>query len=55
MAVKAYSKGADGNKKLSSHFKVKEFACSDGICLQRKKETFIKIFGGEKRMETTRY
>lgn len=26
---------------------------SDGICLQRKKETFIKIFGGEKRMETT--
>lgn len=30
MAIKAYSKAKDGNKKLSKNFKVKEFACSDG-------------------------
>ncbi len=30
MAVKTYSKSIDGSKKLSEHFKVKEFACSDG-------------------------
>ena len=29
-SVKAYSKAKDGNKKLSAHFKVKEFACQDG-------------------------
>lgn len=28
--VNAYSKAKDGNKKLSTHFKVKEFACGDG-------------------------
>ena len=28
--VKAYSKAKDGNTKLSSNFKVKEFACLDG-------------------------
>jgi uncharacterized protein YcbK (DUF882 family) len=28
--VKAYSKKKDGNKKLSTNFKVKEFACTDG-------------------------
>lgn len=28
--VKVYSKTKDGNKKLSTNFKVKEFACSDG-------------------------
>ena len=28
--VRAYSKEKDGNKKLSTNFKVKEFACSDG-------------------------
>lgn len=28
--VNAYSKKKDGNKKLSEHFKVKEFACKDG-------------------------
>ena len=28
--VRAYSKAKDGNKKLSDHFKVKEFACHDG-------------------------
>lgn len=28
--VKVYSKSKDGNKKLSSNFKVKEFACKDG-------------------------
>ncbi len=28
--VKAYSKAKDGNKKLSTNFRVKEFACSDG-------------------------
>lgn len=28
--VKAYSKARDGNKQLSDHFKVREFACSDG-------------------------
>lgn len=30
MAIKAYSKKKDGNKKLSTNFRVKEFACSDG-------------------------
>ena len=30
MAIKAYSKAKDGNKKLSANFKVKEFACTDG-------------------------
>ena len=30
MAIKAYSKNKDGNKKLSANFKVKEFACKDG-------------------------
>lgn len=30
MAIKAYSKAKDGDKKLSANFKVKEFACSDG-------------------------
>ena len=30
MAIKAYSKSKDGNKKLSANFKVREFACSDG-------------------------
>ena len=28
--VKVYSKAKDGTKKLSEHFKVKEFACNDG-------------------------
>ena len=28
--IRAYSKAKDGNKKLSTNFKVKEFACSDG-------------------------
>ena len=30
MTIKAYSKAKDGNKKLSTNFKVREFACSDG-------------------------
>lgn len=30
MTIKVYSKAKDGNKKLSTNFKVKEFACSDG-------------------------
>lgn len=30
MTIKAYSKAKDGNKKLSTNFKVKEFACLDG-------------------------
>jgi uncharacterized protein YcbK (DUF882 family) len=30
MTIKAYSKKKDGNKKLSTNFKVREFACSDG-------------------------
>ena len=30
MAIKAYSKKKDGNKKLSTNFSVKEFACTDG-------------------------
>jgi uncharacterized protein YcbK (DUF882 family) len=30
MAIKAYSKSKDGNKKLSANFRVREFACSDG-------------------------
>lgn len=30
MTIKAYSKAKDGNKNLSTNFKVKEFACSDG-------------------------
>ena len=28
--INAYSKAKDGNKELSTHFKVKEFACKDG-------------------------
>lgn len=28
--VKAYSKTKDGSKKLSEHFRVREFACGDG-------------------------
>lgn len=30
MTIKAYSKSKDGNTKLSTNFKVKEFACTDG-------------------------
>lgn len=30
MAIKAYSKVKDGNKKLSANFRVREFACTDG-------------------------
>lgn len=30
MTIKAYSKAKDGEKKLSTNFKVKEFACTDG-------------------------
>lgn len=30
MTIKAYSLAKDGNKKLSTNFKVKEFSCSDG-------------------------
>lgn len=30
MTIKAYSLANDGNKKLSTNFKVKEFACTDG-------------------------
>ena len=30
MAIKAYSKKKDGNKKVSTNFRVKEFACTDG-------------------------
>ena len=28
--IKAYSKKKDGNKKLSTNFRVREFACTDG-------------------------
>lgn len=28
--VKVYSKAKDGSKQLSAHFKVREFACTDG-------------------------
>lgn len=30
MTLKVYSKAKDGDKKLSTNFKVREFACSDG-------------------------
>ena len=30
MTINAYSKAKDGNTKLSTNFKVKEFACTDG-------------------------
>lgn len=30
MTIQAYSKAKDGNKQLSTNFKVKEFACTDG-------------------------
>lgn len=30
MTIKAYSKKKDGNKKLSTNFRVREFACTDG-------------------------
>ena len=30
MTIKVYSKAIDGNQKLSTNFRVKEFACQDG-------------------------
>ena len=30
MSINVYSKAKDGNKKLSTNFRVKEFSCSDG-------------------------
>ena len=30
MTIKAFSKAKDGNKNLSTNFKVREFACTDG-------------------------
>ena len=30
MTIKAYSKAKDGDKKLATNFRVREFACSDG-------------------------
>ena len=30
MTIKAYSRAKDGNKKLSTNFRVREFACTDG-------------------------
>ena len=30
MAINVYSKAKDGSKKLSTNFRVKEFACTDG-------------------------
>lgn len=30
MTIRVYSKKNDGNKKVSTNFRVKEFACSDG-------------------------
>ena len=30
MSIKAYSKAKDGSKKLSTNFRVREFACTDG-------------------------
>ena len=30
MALQTYSKSKDGNKKLSTNFRVREFACKDG-------------------------
>ena len=30
MTLKVYSKAKDGNKKLSTNFRVREFACTDG-------------------------
>lgn len=30
MTIKVYSKAKEGNKKLSTNFRVKEFACTDG-------------------------
>lgn len=30
MTIRAYSKAKDGNKKVSTNFRVKEFACTDG-------------------------
>lgn len=30
MAIEVYSKAKDGNKKLSTNFRVREFACTDG-------------------------
>lgn len=30
MAIKVYSRSKDGNKKVSTNFRVREFACSDG-------------------------
>ena len=30
MTIRAYSKAKDGNKNVSTNFKVREFACTDG-------------------------
>lgn len=30
MAIQVYSKSKDGNKKISTNFRVREFCCSDG-------------------------
>lgn len=30
MTIRVYSKAKDGNKKISTNFRVREFACSDG-------------------------
>lgn len=30
MTIRVYSKSKDGNKKVSTNFRVREFACSDG-------------------------
>lgn len=48
MSVKTYSLKKDGNKKLSSHFKIREFRCKDGsdkILIESELLTYLeKIF-----------
>ncbi len=41
--VKVYSKAKDGNKKLSTNFKVREFACLDGTDTIFVSDELVKI------------
>ena len=45
MEIKAYLAGEQGNEQVTDHFKVKEFACKDGMCdMVRKPAQQSKLF-----------
>lgn len=41
--IRKYSKSRDGEKKLSEHFKVKEFACKDGCDIIEIDDMLIEL------------